>query len=31
MKEHQLFSGNFEVEKTLRFHEGATFDGFMDF
>lgn len=31
MSEHQLFSGDFEVEKTLRFHEGATFDGLMDF
>ena len=30
MSEHQLFSGNFEVEKTLRFHEGATFDGLTD-
>jgi hypothetical protein len=27
MKEHQAFSGNFDVERTLRFHEGATFEG----
>jgi len=28
MKEHQTFSGVFDVERTLRFHENPTFEGF---
>ncbi len=28
IKEHQTFSGVFDVERSLRFHENPTFDGF---